>query len=190
MLTEEITKTEKVDSLEKIIEELTEKEEKKEKKRFQKNRSLLDFFSLYLNHIKAAIDDQGNKTFFSVNEKNIAKIETKESILNLITKKIIVDHNQNYKFSDITDTYKTWSQIQTHTTLPPSFSIDPNEVTFNRINVSLNEGPTPTWDYFIKKCGSNGEAVMAFIWSILEKTDKSQQYLLLKGPGRDGKGSF
>ena len=86
---------------------------------------------------------------------------------------------------------RTWIDgQQKSSTLPRSFSLDPNEITFNRIRYQPTKGSCPTWDSFIESCGENGEAMMAFIWSILESDDQGQQYLFLKGQGGDGKGSL
>lgn len=75
--------------------------------------------------------------------------------------------------------------------LPPSFSLNKNEISFNHINIDLNSHEeTLAWDSFISRCGKNGEAVMAFIWSIFENNCKSHQYLYIWGVGGDGKGSL
>jgi hypothetical protein len=86
---------------------------------------------------------------------------------------------------------KSWSDaVEKASSLPPSFSLDSTEITFNRLDVQLIAGSTPTWDYFVGKCGLNGNTLMAYIWSLLEQTNESQQYVILIGPGRDGKGAL
>jgi putative DNA primase/helicase len=86
---------------------------------------------------------------------------------------------------------KTWKTSASKIDkLPPSFSLDKNEVAFKHIKLDIKECPTPTWDDFVRRCGLNGEALMAFVWSLFERDCKSNQYLLLRGSGKDGKSTF
>jgi len=74
--------------------------------------------------------------------------------------------------------------------MPPAFSLDPNEVTFRYLDLPLDaDMPTPTWDAFIKYCGANGPALMAYTWSIFQPVEL-RQYLLLSSQGETGKGSY
>jgi hypothetical protein len=154
------------------------------------HRLIQDFFCNQLNHIKAYTDEHGVKSLFSVSSDNIAKVENRETIINNISPKLKM-HGFNLLNKKVKEHYDTWlAESCESAPMPPSFSLDPIEVTFNRINISVEDGPTPTWDYFISKCGLNGKALMAFTWSLLDKNDKSQQFAFLKGPGKDGKGSY
>lgn len=74
--------------------------------------------------------------------------------------------------------------------LPSSFSLDANELTYNRVRLQIANGPTTTWDDFILRCGANGKAFMAYTWGLFEKNFKGPQYLILRGAGNDGKGSY
>jgi hypothetical protein len=92
--------------------------------------------------------------------------------------------------SKVEEIVRTWEMnAKALDKLPRSFSLDPNELTFNLLNIHIADGPSPTFDNFIERCGANGPALAAFVWSIFEDV-KLQQYVLLYGEGRDGKGSL
>lgn len=92
--------------------------------------------------------------------------------------------------SKVEELVKTWEMGATAINqLPKSFSLNPEELTFNFISLEIAEGPCPTFDNFIERCGANGPALMAFIWSIFEDVEV-QQYILMRGEGEDGKGSL
>lgn len=94
----------------------------------------------------------------------------------------------NRKIAELVD---TWLLIADCTrTFPKSFSVDASEVAFNHIEICIEDGETLVFDDFIKRCGNNGPALMAYIWSIFEEKDNVQQYVIVKGEGRDGKGSI
>lgn len=87
---------------------------------------------------------------------------------------------------------ETWVMHSSNTLAeqPRSFLFkDQDGLTYNRINIDIKPGPTPTFDEFINRC-SNKEAFMAFIWSIFEHDSDRQQYLWLVGEGKNGKSSF
>lgn len=91
--------------------------------------------------------------------------------------------------------FNTWVATTSNTgfriqKLPPAFSMDPEEMTYNFVRLSLKDGPTPVWDDFISRCGANGKALMAYTWSLFEKDKPTHQYLFLRGPGGDGKSSY
>ena len=75
--------------------------------------------------------------------------------------------------------------------LPPAFSTNPNELTFRYININemITDSPCPTWDIFIENCGANGQALMAYTWSIFFPVEL-RQYLLLRSHGKTGKGTY
>lgn len=92
--------------------------------------------------------------------------------------------------SKVEEVVRTWEMnAKPINDLPKSFSLDPTELTFNFISLDIADGPCPTFDSFIARCGANGPALMAYIWSIFENAE-IQQYVLMRGEGRDGKGSL
>ncbi len=104
---------------------------------------------------------------------------------------ILVNKNIHLSAKNLREHIKTWIDSKPKIEkLPPSFSFNSHELTFNHISFGPISGASPTWDIFIANCGDNGEALMAFIWSLLTIGDKGQQYLFIKGNGRDGKGSL
>lgn len=146
--------------------------------------------SIFANVIKIHCDEMGGKVFIRIREENTATVTSLDWAVNYAAKRI-EEYGIFLSNKALTEHVITWSdKVDSIESMPTSFSIDPNELTFNRIKLELREGPTPTWDYFIGKCGSNGRALMAYIWSLLEKEDKSQQYGFVKGGGKDGKGSL
>lgn len=92
---------------------------------------------------------------------------------------------------DIQAAVKTWLMTAPKLDkMPPSFSIDPTELSFNHFDISqLADGPTPYFDDFIKRSGENGPALMAWVWSLFTGAAHSQ-YIALHGQGGDGKSSF
>jgi phage/plasmid-associated DNA primase len=96
-----------------------------------------------------------------------------------------------YDFNLIEKLYKTWKlTAEPLDNMPPSFSLDKDKIAFFHIDLDIREIPTPTWDDFINRCGENGEALMAFTWSLFEQNCKSNQYLMLRGDGKDGKSTY
>jgi hypothetical protein len=92
--------------------------------------------------------------------------------------------------SKVEELVRTWEMnADSISRLPKSFSLKPDELTFNFIRLEVADGPSPVFDDFIERCGVNGPALMAFIWSIFEDADV-QQYVLMHGEGKDGKGSL
>lgn len=85
-----------------------------------------------------------------------------------------------------------WAQLtEPLREMPSSFAWkDEPCLTFNRFDFEVAEKPTPLFDDFISRCETNGDALMAFIWSIFEPSNKGHQYLWLYGEGQDGKGSL
>ncbi|MEN0060237.1 MAG: hypothetical protein AAGB31_15470, partial [Bdellovibrio sp.] len=162
-----------------------------------KNKSEQNYISIQeaLNKIlnplvKVFVDDLGAKAYLKIGSDNIAR-QTTEAWLVQFVAKPLEERGLYLKNKDIHEHIRTWSdKADKLPEIPSSFTISENELTFCRIKLVLEDGETPTWDQFISRCGSNGEPLMAFIWSLLNKDDKSQQYLLLKGDGEDGKGSL
>lgn len=175
----------------KVLDLMSKIDESKTKYTFEDYQS---FIAKILKDVKCVIDSSGIKTFYSVNPiTNIATNINKTQLLSTVGYAFSTSKNMKLPAKSQKDHLDTWMLTfnpQKSDVLPPSFSIDCNEVTYNRINVSLVDGPTPTWDAFIKNCGNNGDSLMAFTYSLLEKDCKSQQYLFLKGHGQDGKGSY
>lgn len=92
--------------------------------------------------------------------------------------------------SKVEEIVKTWEMnAEALNKLPKSFSLNPDELTFNFISLDIADGPTPTFDNFIERCGVNGPALMAYIWSIFVEAEV-QQYVIMRGEGKDGKGSL
>jgi hypothetical protein len=91
------------------------------------------------------------------------------------------------KLEELVRTWQNYAPVIRE--LPKSFSLRPDELTFNFIELNVAEGPSPVFDDFIRRCGANGPALMAFLWSIFEAVEV-QQYVLLQGEGKDGKGSL
>lgn len=140
--------------------------------------------------VKVFVDDLGAKAYLKIGSDNIAKQTTEAWIVQFVAKPL-EDRGLYLKNKDIHEHIRTWSdKADKIPEIPSSFTVSETELTFCRIKLLLEDGETPTWDHFISRCGSNGEPLMAFIWSLLNKDDKSQQYLLLKGDGEDGKGSL
>lgn len=93
--------------------------------------------------------------------------------------------------SKVNELVDTWLQTAPYTReMPKSFTLKPDVTAFNRISLTLEPGPTPVWDDFIRRCGVNGPSLQAYIWSIFEEDKHIQQYVMLKGEGQDGKGSL
>lgn len=87
---------------------------------------------------------------------------------------------------------KTWIMSTEHViTEPPKSFLFTGEtgMTYNKLDVTIQPGPTPTFDEFISRC-SNANALSAFLWSIFEQKSDRQQYLWLMGEGQNGKSSF
>lgn len=140
--------------------------------------------------VKVYVDELGAKAYLIINEENIAKQTTEDWLIQYAARPL---YNRGIfiKNKDLREHIRTWSdRAEKLQKIPSSFTLSEDELTFCRIKLSLEEGQTPTWDSFVSRCGSNGEALMAFLWSLLNKEDKSQQYLLIKGDGEDGKGSL
>jgi putative DNA primase/helicase len=57
---------------------------------------------------------------------------------------------------------------------------------FKRFDWEPEEGTHPAWDEFLHRL-SDPDAFMAFVWSCFVKTNRSRQYLWLRGDGQDGK---
>jgi hypothetical protein len=168
-----------------------------EKRKLAKNKSEQNFVhvqqALMSNldtKVKIYTDELGAKLYLEIGPDKIAKRRSLDWVVQMVAKPLY-EHGVFLKNKDLVEHIKTWSDKTIKLSqLPSSFSLFSDDVTFNRIKVNLTDGPTPTWDHFIKRCGANGKALMAFTWSLFEKDDKSQQYLFLKGTGGDGKGSY
>jgi len=138
----------------------------------------------------------------------VVYLEIQGSTVKLVSAEYLADRLAAYlasagiifNYSVHLDAVKTWTRTAPKLNrIPPAITTDPNELAFLHLDLSkvtpaLNETSEeracPTWDYFISNCGANGEALMAYTWSIFNREDQSAQYLLLKGDGGDGKGSY
>lgn len=140
-------------------------------------------------------DMNGSKVYFLVdNNTNIVKKVSEEHLIDTVAQELnksdIILSEQVIKAQ-----VKTWAMTANRLDkFPPSFSTSPTEITFLRLNLDKMLNPTqdtPTWNSFLARCGNNAKALMAFTWSLLESADNyHDQYLFLKGPGGDGKGSY
>lgn len=148
-----------------------------------------------LSKISIYNDANGSKVYFLVdNNTNIAKKVSEEYLIDTVAQEL---DKSSIILSErtIKEQVRTWAMTAKKLDkFPPSFSTSPDEITFLRLNLNemLNsEQETPTWDSFLDRCGSNATALMAFTWSLLESPENyHDQYLFLKGPGGDGKGSY
>lgn len=140
-------------------------------------------------------DAAGTKVYFTINEAtNIVKKSSEEAL----TDQVAIALNESgiiLSQQAIVGQIRTWAMTAPRLNkFPPSFSTDENEITFLRINLHkmLNESQeTPTWNSFLSRCGANADALKAFTWSLFEQGENyHDQYLFLKGPGGDGKGSY
>ena len=144
---------------------------------------------LLKSKVAVFMDQLGAKAIIQI-ENASANLTTIEWLASTLAPKLKAK-NIHLSSTNLREHIKTWVD---HTPkiekLPSSFSLDPNEISFNHILHHPNAGDCPTWDEFINKCGPNGEALKAFIWGLFEKDNRSQQYIFMKGIGRDGKGSL
>lgn len=91
----------------------------------------------------------------------------------------------------ITELVETWLlTCECTSNFPKAFSLNRDVIAFNHLLLEISQEPTPVFDDFIGRCGLNGPALMAYIWSIFVEADSTQQYVLLRGEGKDGKGSL
>ena len=165
---------------------------KKGKDKAEQNLIMLqqDLTKILKAKVKVYVDDLGSKVFLKQKADNIVSLSSLDWIVNYAAMPM-EEFGYFITHKYLVEMVKTWAdKAEKISDLPSSFSLSPDEITFNRINIDLQDGPTPTWDQFIQRCGSNGRALMAFTWSLLNKDDQSQQYLFLKGSGGDGKGSY
>lgn len=75
--------------------------------------------------------------------------------------------------------------------LPSSFALkgEPG-FTFNRIDIDIEDTPTPLFDRLCERIACNTESMKAFFWSVFEGRSTNQQYLWMYGEGGDGKGAL
>lgn len=70
---------------------------------------------------------------------------------------------------------------------PEPFCFDGDDrLCFKRFDWQPSEGQFPAWEEFLQRL-TDRDAFMAFVWSCFDPTNKSRQYLLLRGEGQDGK---
>lgn len=153
---------------------------------------LLNLETHFADKICVFRDSAGSERIFEYAGPNtIRQIGSRSFLVDFADKLAELGHENmlSNNIKELCETFliKTKNKIKT---LPPSFSLDDNELSFNHITLDIKEGPTPTWDDFISRCGDNGPALMAYVWSIFERDIKIPQYLMLVGHGEDGKGSF
>jgi hypothetical protein len=136
-------------------------------------------------------DPAGNRQLLQLETSKICKAVGMEALVHRATTALI-EAGYDLSSNQVSEMLKTFIDRWPHriSNLPPSFTVDPNELSFNYICLNAVEGPTPTWDDFIGRCGTNGKALMAFTWSILEKAAKHPQYLFLSDSGGTGKGCY
>lgn len=140
-------------------------------------------------------DTAGTKVFFLINPNtNIVKKSSEEGLTDLVAQ-VLNESEIILSQQAIVSQIRTWAMTAPRLgKFPPSFSTSPDEITFLRIDLAKlldTQQSTPTWDNFLVRCGANAGALMAFTWSLFEQGDSyHDQYLFLKGPGGDGKGSY
>lgn len=66
---------------------------------------------------------------------------------------------------------------------------DEDVFAYHKLDFYPKNMDTPVFDEFIGRC-TNGEAVMAYVWSIFENESDRQQYLWMYGDGLNGKSSL
>lgn len=142
-------------------------------------------------NFKVFRDPKGVPALFKFDE---TKNEVKEVVQNALESHAIkILWSSGFKLSakKVAEHVSTWVALANPLEeFPKAFSLNPDVIAFSHIQISIEEVETPTFDSFISCCGSNGEALKAFIWSIFEENDACQQYVLIKGEGKDGKGSL
>jgi hypothetical protein len=152
-----------------------------------KQNILLEFFQKLFYIYK---DEKGVRTLLKkIENGQVAEVSLKEAaafIIQLALRKNIPMSAK--QASEMAETLML-SVTNPLNQLPPSFSMDDEEITFNRIKLQISEGATPVFDSIINRILENHEAAMAFFWSIFAEV-KLQQYLYLYGQGQDGKGSI
>lgn len=155
-------------------------------------RALQKAISIALQNVHVYSDLTSSKTYIIIDpETSQARNVSIEGVTDHLAL-ILKGHDVIVSEKKLTSAVKTWAMTaQRIKHLPPSFSIDTRTPAFIQINLSsLSSGSTPTWDSFIDRCGNNGNALMAFVWSLFETGHENHQYLFLRGPGGDGKGSL
>lgn len=148
-----------------------------------------------LSNARVYQDTAGTKVYFLINpETNIVKKASEEGLTDLVAQ-ALNDSDIILSQQMIASQVKTWAMTAPRLdVMPPSFSTDKTEITFLRIDMDKilrADEETLVWDSFLSRCGANAEALKAFTWSLFEKGENyHDQYLFLKGPGGDGKGSY
>lgn len=112
----------------------------------------------------------GVDVLFEVNNDNIVK-STNFNILLKMAAKFLERQNITVTYKFLSELVRTWLLRYEGIlpNMPSSFSTIKGELTFNYIDLKLEDGPTPVWDDFISRCGANGKALMAYTWSLFEK---------------------
>lgn len=94
-------------------------------------------------------------------------------------------------FGNIKQFVKSWmyaTDTDVHTSIPAVAFPDTNHYTYKRLSFQPKKGATPLFDRIMNNV-NNSEAMMAFIWSLLEPKSYKQQVVWWYGLGGDGKGS-
>jgi hypothetical protein len=146
----------------------------------------------FSDKVRVYRDSAGSERLFKYEGTNILKPLGTRNLLVDFTEELAKLGFTDLLAKEIKELFETFL-LKTKNTLkilPPSFTLDAEELSFNYIKLDIKEGPTPTWDDFIERCGENGKALMAYTWSIFERDVKLPQYLMLQGHGNDGKGSY
>lgn len=135
-------------------------------------------------------DSQGNDTLLALDSPTICRAITLKSLLPQATQALL-EAGYDSQSDQVEKLLRTWKDRLTAQNridkLPPSFTLDHTKLSFNYIDIAPTPGPTPTWDGFIARCGQNGEALMAYYWSIFLPDIQTKQYLILSDGGHTGK---
>ncbi|MBL7672505.1 MAG: hypothetical protein JNM39_18655 [Bdellovibrionaceae bacterium] len=138
-------------------------------------------------------DPQGNDTLLWLDSPTICRAITLKSLVPKAMQALL-ENGYDSQSDQVIKTLQTWKDRLGEQNrlgkLPPSFTLDQNELSFNYIAISPTPAPTPTWDAFIGNCGANGEALMAFTWSILQREALHPQYVFFSDDGGTGKSCY
>jgi len=138
-------------------------------------------------------DSQGNDTLLWLDSPTICRAITLKSLVPKAMQTLL-ENGYDSQSDQVIKTLQTWKDRLGEQNrlgkLPPSFTLDQNELSFNYIAISPTPAPTPTWDAFIGNCGANGEALMAFTWSILQREALHPQYVFFSDDGGTGKSCY
>jgi hypothetical protein len=131
----------------------------------------------------------GTERTFAINERREVTLLLTDSWLRKgVHDKMKVEHGVIVSDKMLGGAIKLWRRdCAAMETEPEPFCFKGDDrLCFKRFDWLPKEGPFSAWEEFLKRL-SDRDAFMAFLWSCFEPTNKSRQYLLLRGEGQDGK---